>query len=250
MFTVNGITYSTIVTEQYETRVAVANVSDMQHVTIPADVHYADFDWTVVAVADTAFVTAPSLISVSLPATLTNISSNVFAANLRLSAIDWQSDAPLSLSGVANPNLLVYVNDPSLAPQNVRNVVVGEEAEEIVLSDSRETLGGFHPLRPFTARSIRYSHNYMLETPLHGCEGWETLSLPFDVETIEHETKGSLAPFAKDENGVQFWDFDINDVYDKTAYGYYGFRIAYTTGGYSGQVANLYTWPYAYLEKK
>ncbi len=59
-----------------------------------------------------------------------------------------------------------------------------------------------------------------------------------------------VAPFAKDENGVQFWDFDVNDAYDKTAYGYYGFRIAYTTGGYSGQVANLYTWPYAYLEKK
>jgi len=58
------------------------------------------------------------------------------------------------------------------------------------------------------------------------------------------------ATFTKDSDGNQIWEFDVNDVYDKTAYGYYGFRIAYTTGGYSGQVANMYTWPYAYLEKK
>ncbi len=67
---------------------------------------------------------------------------------------------------------------------------------------------------------------------------------------VNNANFAAIGIFNKDEKGIQYWDFDINDVYDHSAYGYYGFRIAYTTGGYSGQKANLYTWPGMYFEKK
>ena len=54
----------------------------------------------------------------------------------RVAAVVWNSSAGLTnsdLQGITNPNLLVYVNDASLAPSNVQNVVINGMAREIVL---------------------------------------------------------------------------------------------------------------------
>ena len=208
-FLVDGIAYRKTVTEQHATFATVVSVSDVAHVTIPSEVAYDGFNWEVVAVADTAFVAAPSLVSVSLPATLSGIGSSVFASNRRLSAIDWQSEAPLVLDQPSNPNLLVYVTDASLAPEGVQNVVVDGVCERLVLCDTTDNvLHDFYAPRAFTARHAEYSHSYTLETPLNSRQGWETLTLPFDVKTVTHEKRGEIVPFAtRGENDPRrpFW---------------------------------------------
>ncbi|MBP5771563.1 MAG: hypothetical protein J6W75_09420, partial [Bacteroidaceae bacterium] len=41
---------------------------------------------------------------------------------------------------------------------------------------------------------ISYTHAYLQETNKGECRGWESLVLPFDVQTITHQ-KGEIKPF-------------------------------------------------------
>jgi len=107
---------------------------------------------------------------------------------------------------VHNPNLLVYVNDESLAPAGVQNVVVGGLAKEIVLTDA--TTDGnynFHVPEAFEAEKISYSHNYTQQTTPGVSRGWESLVLPFTVQTITHERNGELKPYKSQPGDKTFW---------------------------------------------
>jgi len=104
---------------------------------------------------------------------------------------------------IQNPNLLLYVNEASQAPQSVRNVVVGDVAEQIVLTDTVGNNNFFCP-KQFTAKSISYTHNFRQTTQVGVSRGWETIALPFAVQTITHEKNGTLTPFGV-EGGKPFW---------------------------------------------
>ena len=105
---------------------------------------------------------------------------------------------------IGNPNLLLYVNEASLAPSNVQNVVVNGAAENIVLTDVEQGNNNFYCPQEFTARRISYTHNYRQATQVGVSRGWETIVLPFTVQTITHEKNGLLAPFGVD-GGKPFW---------------------------------------------
>ncbi len=105
---------------------------------------------------------------------------------------------------IGNPNLLLYVNEASLAPASVTNVVVDGAAENIVLTDVEQGNNNFYCPQEFTARRISYTHNYRQATQVGVSRGWETIVLPFTVQTITHEKNGPLAPFGVD-GGKPFW---------------------------------------------
>ena len=105
---------------------------------------------------------------------------------------------------IGNPNLLLYVNEASQAPASVKNVVVLDEAEQIVLTDTEQGNNNFYCPRQFTAKSISYTHNYKQTTQVGVSRGWETIALPFAVQSITHERNGALAPFGA-EGGKPFW---------------------------------------------
>ena len=105
---------------------------------------------------------------------------------------------------IGNPNLLMYVNEASLAPASVTNVVVDGAAENIVLTDVEQGNNNFYCPQEFTARRISYTHNYRQATQVGVSRGWETIVLPFTVQTITHEKNGLLAPFGVD-GGKPFW---------------------------------------------
>ena len=111
---------------------------------------------------------------------------------------------------IGNPNLLLYVNEASLAPSNVQNVVVNGAAENIVLTDVEQGNNNFYCPQEFTARRISYTHNYRQATQVGVSRGWETIVLPFDVQTITHEKNGLLAPFGVD-GGKPFWLRQLTD---------------------------------------
>ena len=134
-------------------------------------------------------------------------------ASKTIAAIIWDSDNQLTnsmMQDIENPNLLLYVSNKSLAPGNVKNVVVGDsingyKAQQIVLKDTESGNGNFFCPIPFTANRISYERDFRQQTEMGICRGWETIALPFAVQSIMHERNGVLTPFAGSGNGRPFW---------------------------------------------
>lgn len=124
-----------------------------------------------------------------------------------IAAIVWNGDEALTadmLQGIDNPNLLVYVTEASKAPSGVQNVVINGTAAEIILTDASGNNNFFCP-QSFTAQSISYTRDFSQTTEIEVCRGWETIALPFDVQSIRHQTHGTLTPFGGGNNGYPFW---------------------------------------------
>ena len=130
-----------------------------------------------------------------------------------ITAIVWNRTVALTnsdLQGLDNPNMLIYVPSESLAPANRDNVIIGNDstgytAKNIVLKDVTEGNGNFNCPKAFTAEMISYTHEYRQQTEVGVSRGWETIALPFTVQTIMHETNGLIAPFGNDASNKHFW---------------------------------------------
>lgn len=123
-----------------------------------------------------------------------------------IAAIVWEGTGALTaeqMQGITNPNLLVYVNEASKAPAGVQNVIVNGTAAQIVLTDASGNNNFFCP-EPFTAQSISYTRNFSQTTEIGVSRGWETIALPFTVQSFTHESHGVLEPFGIN-NGYPFW---------------------------------------------
>ena len=127
------------------------------------------------------------------------------------------------LGGVEYPNLMLYVKSASYANGNVfHNVISNGVAANITLKDVPEN-GCFYAIDEFRAQNISYTRNFTMETLLSGeSQGWETLALPFQVQTVTHETNGECAPFGNtsNENAKNFWLNVIgwNEFFQSTTY--------------------------------
>jgi surface protein len=126
-----------------------------------------------------------------------------------IAAIIWEGNTALTadmLQGINNPNLLVYVSEPSMAPQGIQNVVISGQAKEIILTDATSGNNNFFCPEPFWAEKISYTRNFQQHTEIGVSRGWEGLALPFNVQTITHQTHGELAPFeGMTNNAKPFW---------------------------------------------
>ena len=130
-----------------------------------------------------------------------------------ITAIVWNSTATLTnsdLQGLDNPNMLVYVQSASQAPANRDNVVIGNDstgytAKNIKLTDVTEGNGDFYCPIAFTAEMISYTHEYRQQTEVGVSRGWETIAMPFTVQTIMHEKNGLITPFGTDSINKHFW---------------------------------------------
>ena len=106
---------------------------------------------------------------------------------------------------INNPNLLVYVNDASLAPSNITNVVINGFAKNIVLVDAKEGNNNFFAPEAFKAEMVNYTREFRQETTVGVSRGWESIALPFNVQTITHEKWGAIAPFNNNQSSKHFW---------------------------------------------
>ena len=130
-----------------------------------------------------------------------------------ITAIVWGKSTPMTnddLQGLDNPNMLVYVADASLAPVNRDNVVIGNDstgytAKNIVLKDVESGNGNFYCPQEFMAEMISYTRNFQQKTEVGVSRGWETIALPFDVQTITHEKYGTISPFGRNDGNKHFW---------------------------------------------
>ena len=138
-----------------------------------------------------------------------DILQNAFTDNISqtLASIVWEGPSQLTadmLEGIDNPNLLVYVNEASLAPQGIQNVVINGQAKEIILTDATTGNNNFFCPQPFRVEKISYTREFKQQTEVGVSRGWEGIALPFNVQTITHETKGTITPFGSG-NGKHFW---------------------------------------------
>lgn len=183
--TAAGVNYT--ITSQALQTVSVTNGNYGQVLTVPATVTEHGKTWTV-----------------------TGIETNALSGNTQLAAIIWNPEVAFTAT-VSNPNMLLYVKAERYAPSAIHNVVVNGTANSIVLTDAQSG-NNFYCPQMFTARSISYTHNYRMTTGIGESRGWETIALPFDVQTITHETKGDIMPFAKwksGDNRKPFWLYEL-----------------------------------------
>jgi hypothetical protein len=183
--TVDGVNY---VVSSYNDKTIVVVGGDYGKVlTVPATVSQNGTTWKVVGVDNEAFKNSSEL-----------------------AAIIWNPEAKFTAS-VNNPNLLLYVKNAQYAPATIQNAVVNGSANNIVLTDA-ESGNEFYCPQTFTAQKISYTHNYQMQTGIDEVKGWETIALPFTVQTISHATKGTLRPFATWMNGDSerpFWLYQL-----------------------------------------
>lgn len=191
----------------------IMSISD--DIVVPSSVSFEDETYTVTAVGDSIFKDAVRC--VEFPESITNISEKAFKGyDTYNCAIVWNSftKLPPSLFDDDNynkSNFLLYVKNRGIAPENVRNIIENGKAGDIELHDGYE----FNCPQSFTADKISYTHNYRMATGYHECAGWESLALPFDVQTITHEKKGELVPFAIWDGGKErkpFWLYAPSDT--------------------------------------
>ena len=126
----------------------------------------------------------------------------------RAAAIIWQSSANLTnseLQRMVNPNLLIYVTDETKAPADRNNIIVDGFAKNIVLTDVAQGNNDFYCPQSFTAEAISYTREFKQKTQIGVSRGWETIALPFNVQTIMHETRGLITPFGNNRSNSHFW---------------------------------------------
>jgi len=183
--TVDGVNYAVV--SQTDRTVKVTGGDFGQVLTVPATVTQNGKTWTV-----------------------TGIDANALKNNTELAAVIWNPTYNFTAT-VNNPNLLLYVKSSGYAPSSIQNVVVNGTASNIVLAEAQSG-NNFYCPQAFVAQKISYTHNYQMQTGVGESKGWETIALPFDVQTITHETKGTIVPFAQwnnDSNKKPFWLMEL-----------------------------------------
>ena len=190
----------------------VANL-DVKGITIPESAK----NLKVVAVGKVAFYGCSWLKSISFPSTVTTVSHEALKDCNRIATIRWDAETVLPASSIqnaiSNPNLLLYVKAKDYAPAGVQNVVVNGVAEKIILKEEANG-NDFYCPEEFTAKEVEYTHNYSMTSGYNTNQGWETIALPFDVQTIAHATKGEIMPFAKWNSGDSrrpFWLYELTE---------------------------------------
>lgn len=137
------------------------------------------------------------LISISLPADITEYGDSILSESQDLCSVIWNSDSKdvdgALIKGIANLNALIYLPvGVSVEDSSGLNIVEGNSASSIILHDGFP----FYVAREFTAANISYTRNFEMNTFFDISAGWETIVLPFAPESITHETAGEIVPFA------------------------------------------------------
>ena len=183
--TVDGVNYS--VNSQTNKTVIVVGGNYGQVLTVPATFTQYGTTWTV-----------------------TGIETDALKSNSELAAVMWDAEAPFTAT-VSNPNLLLYVKAIEYANNTIKNVIVNGLASNITLYDASNG-NNFCCPKAFLAHHISYTHHYGMITGINEAKGWETIALPFDVQTITHASKGKIVPFAtwQETNSEKpFWLYEM-----------------------------------------
>ena len=215
---------SSITNNQYTiSKVSGSNVLEVEFIEVVSDLAFDGVNYRVVSQDEqTVMMIGGSFgLTLTVPATfeaegktwkVTGVAEDALSSANELAAIIWEPEVAFTAE-VSNPNLLLYVKKAEYAPSTIQNVVVGNQAESIVLKEATEG-NNFYCPREFTAQRISYEHYYSMTTGYHTCQGWETLVLPFDVSMMISAKGTELVPYADWQQGSNlrpFWIYQLTE---------------------------------------
>lgn len=179
-------------------------------ITIPSTVTY---------IGGAAFDNS-NLKTLTIPATVTEVGGSLIGGCSNLSALIWNSTAPVEDAWGVSSNCYLFIpNADVVVGPNWKNIIVGGVAEIVELCLNGNRAEHFSIPVSFTAKKITYTQNFDRETVPGESSGWETIVLPFTPTKIEHETKGVVAPFNSQVEGAKpFWlrELTAEGFVDKT----------------------------------
>lgn len=165
---------------------------------VPSTISYEGNTYTVDEVGDRILANSDNSFnfSVTFPSTIKSVSPTAFA-NAEVCAIVWNSKTPMPSNSLDNSddnwkNRLLFVTSDGIAPSGFANTVVDGKIRNLTLYEGYI----FHSPQDFVAQTVTFTHDFTMETVIGGKQGWETIALPFDVQTISHASKGNMVPFA------------------------------------------------------
>ena len=170
------------------------------HYVVPTEVAYDELSYKVMGIDEAAFSYATSLRSIEIGnESISHIGDRLFHGCTALNAFVWDIDLPINetiFDEESYHNLLIYT-----AEDVELNHPLINEGRMIQVSNNESgklTLDGSYPFycpRAFTVESVSYQRSFAQTTGSGDAAGWETIVLPFDVQTFSHVSKGEVAPF-------------------------------------------------------
>lgn len=178
-------------------------------------IEHNDVNYAIVGIDSAAFSNATALRSIEIASSsLRYIGNNLFHGCTALNAVVWDTELPIHdtmFDEGSYHNLLIYTaDDVELAHPLINE---GRMTQVSNGTSGKLTLEGSYPFycpRAFTAESVSYRRSFAQTTGSGDAAGWETIVLPFDVQSFSHVSKGEVAPF-----GVKakhnFWLAELTD---------------------------------------
>ncbi|MCR5140857.1 MAG: M6 family metalloprotease domain-containing protein [Bacteroidaceae bacterium] len=172
-------------------------------IVVPETLDFEGITYTVTALADSAFRGCTQLTSVTVPPTVAFAGSKLFKGCISLGWVDWQCEAAIDSTAFIGSaaNTLLYVPAATEVSSGDVIVVRDGQADSVTLNINSPFLAP----RPFTARHVRYQKDFSQKNRVGRTSGWETIVLPFDVQRVEHESRGILTPFGTSGSDHHFW---------------------------------------------
>lgn len=159
---------------------------------------------SVTSMGDRAF-TYSGLRSITIPETVTSVGGGILNGCSRLTSIFWECnrDVP-NIIDLNSTSCLLYLSHDVKCPSTWKNVIEpGGVAQTIVLKNEKRYLCP----KAFTANKISYTREFTMKTIPGKAAGWQTIILPFSVQTITDKDGNRLAPFMAEGDGIwkRFW---------------------------------------------
>ena len=159
---------------------------------------------SVTSMGDRAFAYS-GLRSITIPETVTSVGGGILNGCSRLTSIFWECnrDVP-NIIDLNSTSCLLYLSCDVKCPSTWKNVIEpGGVAQTIVLKNEKRYLCP----KAFTANKISYTREFAMKTIPGKAAGWQTIILPFSVQTITDKDGNRLAPFMAEGDGIwkRFW---------------------------------------------
>ena len=145
------------------------------------------------------------LSSITIPETVTSVGGGILNGCSRLTSIFWECnrDVP-NIIDLNSTSCLLYLSHDVKCPSTWKNVIEpGGVAQTIVLKNEKRYLCP----KAFTANKISYTREFTMKTIPGKAAGWQTIILPFSVQTMTDKDGNRLAPFMAEGDGIwkRFW---------------------------------------------
>lgn len=162
---------------------------------------------TTITLGKKALYGCTGLTELSIPHSITTFGEKAIGGTQgNLLLIHWNTPAAIASATFDTPeemgNCLIYALQKTECTYE-GNVIINGLADKIRLTDAK----GFRCPTAFKAKDISYTRTFsMTSGNKEAAAGWESIVLPFDVQTFSHAEKGELAPFnSGKERTHPFW---------------------------------------------